>query len=218
VASLASIIRRDRLYVDVMADPSAEALAETLVAFANTDGGTVLLGVDAAGEVTGDLQIEDVDSLLRAALARCRTIVRTEIERIEDRGGLAVAIIVARSADLHGLIDGRMLIRTGEGNTPMDAQRVQYLAASKATLDFEKEIVPEASREDLDPEVINDYIEHREKRVGRDLGETPDELLQQLGAMTRSGQVTVAGILLFGKDPQAFMPQSGVTYVRFPGK
>jgi len=49
VASLASIIRRDRLYVDVMADPSAEALAETLVAFANTDGGTVLLVVDSAG-------------------------------------------------------------------------------------------------------------------------------------------------------------------------
>ena len=218
MVSLASIIRRDRVYVDVMTEPSAQALAETLVAFANTDGGTILLGVDAAGEVTGELQIEDVDSVLRAALAYCRPIVRTELERIEDRGGLAVAIIVPRSADLHGLTDGRMLIRSGEGNAPMDAQRVQYLAVSKATLDFEKEIVPDASRDDLDPEVINDYIEHRQKRVGRDLSETPDELLHLLGVMTRSGQITVAGILLFGKDPQAFLPQSGVTYVRFPGK
>ncbi len=28
----------------------------------------------------------------------------------------------------------------------------------------------------------------------------------------------MAGILLFGKDPQAFLPQSGVTCVRFAGK
>jgi ATP-dependent DNA helicase RecG len=111
-----------------------------------------------------------------------------------------------------------MLIRTGEGNASMDAQRVQYLAASKATLDYEKETVPEATRDDLDPEVIDDYLKHRQGRVGRDLGETPDELLQMSGAVTRSGQITVAGILLFGKDPQAFLPQSGVTYVRFAGK
>jgi predicted HTH transcriptional regulator len=66
VASLTSTVKRDRLYVEVMTGPSALALAETLVAFANTDGGTVLLGVDAGGEVTGELQMEDVDSLLRA--------------------------------------------------------------------------------------------------------------------------------------------------------
>ena len=36
--------------------------------------------------------------------------------------------------------------------------------------------------------------------------------------MTPAGEITVAGILLFGKDPQAFLPQSGITYVRFHGK
>jgi predicted HTH transcriptional regulator len=154
----------------------------------------VLLGINDHGEITGELQIEDVDSLLRTALAHCRPIVRTELERIEDRGGLAVALIVPRSAELHGLTDGRMLIRMGEGNAPMDAQRVQRLAVSKATLDYEEETIPNASRDDLDPEVINDYIQHRRDQVGRDISETPDELLQ-LGAVTRSGEITVAGIL-----------------------
>jgi ATP-dependent DNA helicase RecG len=32
-----------------------------------------------------------------------------------------------------------------------------------------------------------------------------------------NGQPTVAGVLLFGKDPQEFIPQSGLTYVRFAG-
>lgn len=218
MVSLASMAKRDRLYVEVMPDPSAQALAETLVAFANTDGGAVLLGVDGQGRVTGELQIEDVDSLLLGAYAQCRPIVRTEIERVEDPGGLAVVVSVSRSADLHGLTDGRMLIRTGDGNTPLDAQRVQHLAASKASLDYENEIVTGATFDDLDPEVIDDFVKHRQERVGRNLSETPDELLQALGVVTRAGQITVAGILLFGKDPQAFLPQSGVTFVRFPGK
>jgi ATP-dependent DNA helicase RecG len=218
VTSLASIVRRGPLHVEVLSEPSADALAESLVAFANTDGGAILLGVDPSGEATGDLMAEDADNLLRAALARVRPLVRTETEQIEERGGLVVAISVPRSSELHGLIDGRMLARTGEGNVPMDAQRVMGLATSKATLDFEKEVVVGATWDDLDPQVIDDYIKRRQERVGREISETQQQILRSVGALTSSGEITVAGILLFGKDPQTFLPQSGVTYVRFHGK
>ncbi len=218
MTSLASIIRRGPLHVEVLVEPSADALAETLVAFANTDGGAVLLGVDPSGEATGELLAEDADSLLRAALARVRPLVRTETEFIDERGGLVAAITVPRSSDLHGLVDGRMLARTGEGNVPMDAQRVMRLATSKATLDFEKEVVIGAAWDDLDPEVIADYMKRRQERVGREINETPQQILRSLGALTPAGEVTVAGILLFGRDPQEYLPQSGVTYVRFYGK
>ena len=97
----------------------------------------------------------------------------------------------------------------------MDAQRVMGLATSKATLDFEKEVVVGATWDDLDPDVIEDYTTTRQERVGREINETPQQLLRCLGAMTTAGDVTVAGILLFGKDPQQFLPQSGITYVRF---
>lgn len=201
-----------------MPEPSALPLAETLVAFANTEGGTVLLGVDEKGEIRGGLEMEDVDSVLRAALAHVRPIVRTEIDRIEDRGGLAVAIVVPKGNDLYNLVDGRFLARTGEGNAPMDARHVVYMAASKASLDYEQEVAPGATWDDLDAKVIEDYAVHRQERLGRKVGETPQELLRSLGAVTPSNEVTVAGILLFGKDPQAFLPQSGITYVRFAGK
>jgi ATP-dependent DNA helicase RecG len=38
-----------------------------------------------------------------------------------------------------------------------------------------------------------------------------------VGAINPQGQVTVGGMLLFGKDPQFFIPQSGLIYVRFAG-
>lgn len=216
--SLASIVRRGTLYVAVMPEPSAAALAETLVAFANTEGGTVLLGVDEKGEVRGDLQMEDVDSVLRGALALCRPIVRTEIDRIEDRGGLAAAIVVPKGNELFSLVDGRFLARTSEGNVPLDARRVVYMAASKASLDFEQDTVTGATWDDLDAKVIDEYLREREQRVGRKVGETAQDTLRSLGAITPGGEVTVVGILLFGRDPQAFLPQSSITYVHFTGK
>ena len=73
------------------------------------------------------------------------------------------------------------------------------------------------TRADLDEEVIQDFIHRRAAHLGRDLGQTEDELLRAVGALNPQGQLTVAGILLFGKNPQFFIPQSGLVYVRFAG-
>ncbi len=216
--SLASILRRGPgLQLEIMTEPTAGRLAETLVAFANTDGGSILLGVDAQGQITGTLQPEDAENLLRAALAQCRPLVATRWEQFEDRAGLAVAITVPRSTELHTLADGRVLVRTHAGNESLDGPRISHLAATKASGDFEMETVAGATRADLDEEVIQDYLHRRTARLGRDLGQTEDELLVAIGALTPRGEPTVAGLLLFGKEPQFFIPQSGLIYVRFVG-
>ncbi len=216
--SLSSILRRGvGLQLEVMPQPSADALAETLVAFANGDGGTVLLGVDASGQIVGGLQPEDAEGVLRAALSQCRPLVNTEWQQFEDRAGLAVAIRVPRSSELHTLADGRVLIRSHAGNQPLDGPKVSQLAATKASGDFEVETVAGASRADLDEEVIEDYLQRRTARLGRDLGQRPDEILMAAGALDTQGRPTVAGLLLFGREPQAFIPQSGLVYVRFMG-
>jgi ATP-dependent DNA helicase RecG len=216
--SLATILRRGvGLQLEVMAEPSADALAETLVAFANADGGTALLGVTPDGKVTGGLQVEDAESLLRAAQVRCRPLVRADWETFEDRAGWAVAIHVPRSTELHSLADGRVLIRTHQGNEPLDGGKIRHLAATKASGDYEMEVVPGATRADLDDEVIQDFIQRRTAHLGRDLGQTEEELLRAVGALNPQGQPTVAGVLLFGKNPQFYIPQGGAIYVRFAG-
>ena len=56
------------------------------------------------------------------------------------------------------------------------------MAASKASLDYEQEVVAGATWDDLDPKVIDDYIENAQERVGRKVGETPQELLRSASA------------------------------------
>src|SRR5690606_34964795 len=81
--------------------------------------------------------------------------------------------------------------------------------------DFETQPVPGASREDLDDGVISDYMERRQVRSPRSSVLPTDRLLQQIGALTETKQPTVSGLLLFGKEPQFFMPQSRATFVKF---
>lgn len=215
--SLTSLLRRPSTQLELMLEPDPARLAETLVAFANGEGGTVLLGVDEKGQPAGNLLIEDVDAALRAAAAACKPPVPTTLEPLEDRAGLAVAVNVARSVDLHALADGRVLVRAAGANQALDGVTIAQLAASKATGDYEAEAVPGATRADLDEDVIHDYVQRRTRRLGRDLAQAEDDILAAIGALTGEGRPTVSGILLFGKEPQNFIPHSGLTYVHFAG-
>ncbi|GAB4514884.1 MAG: ATP-binding protein [Anaerolineae bacterium] len=195
-----------------------EGLAETLVAFANTDGGTILLGVSPDGQIEPDVLPEVVEGTLRRALSQCRPPVVTEWEQVETPAGALVALRVPRSVDLHALADGRVLIRSGADNVPLSGDAIRQLAATKSSGDFEAEPVVGATRADLDESIISEYIEQREERQRRRVTVDRETLLRQIGAVTLQGQPTVAGILLFGRYPQSFLPQSGLVFVKFIGK
>jgi ATP-dependent DNA helicase RecG len=202
---------------EYMAQPDAARLAETLVAFANADGGTVLLGIEEDGAPIEGLFGEEMEEALRAALLDCRPPIRTEWEQIETPGGAAAAIHVPRSTELHALADGRVLIRSGHENRPLGGEQVRQLASGKSSGDFEMQEVTGAELGDLDPDIIKDYVAHREEKQGRQIKLPQDRLLRQIGALSSEGKPTVAGLLLFGLEPQFFLPQSGLTFVRFSG-
>jgi ATP-dependent DNA helicase RecG len=206
--------------------PEAEPhkLAETLVAFANTDGGTIVLGYDERGKQTARVAPEDVESTLRTAAGLTTPPVRAALEPSDSAsGGPALIIRVPRSVDLHSLRDGRVFVRAAGENRPLTGDEIRNLATSKATGDFEAETVAGATLADFDDDVIAEYIAKREARTRRKVeldGATAQQavpLLKDIGALDQRGHPTIAGILLFGKSPQAFLPHSGVVFVKFPG-
>jgi ATP-dependent DNA helicase RecG len=197
-------------------DVDAEVLAECLVAFANGDGGLIVLGVDERGQTAQEIWNEEAEGGLREAATLCRPPVPSRWQPIETQDGSLIGINVARSLDLHSLYDGRVLTRSGTRNRALSGDEIRDLANSKRTAEFETEIVPGAQPDDLNPEIIKEYLEEREKRGAAQITSTA-ELLFEIGATDRHGSPTTAGILLFGKKPQMFFPQSGIVFVRFPG-
>jgi ATP-dependent DNA helicase RecG len=77
--------------------------------------------------------------------------------------------------------------------------------------------VPGAGPDDLDPEVIAEYLDKRQQRLRRPLTHSPDEILREIGATDERGAPTHSGLLLFGRNPQQFLPQSGLVFVKFMG-
>ncbi|MCS7220640.1 MAG: ATP-binding protein [Anaerolineae bacterium] len=198
--------------------PDPELLAETMVAFANTDGGTILVGLTPEGRRAENLLSEEVEGGLRQALALCRPPVVTEWEQIEVPGGFVVSIRVPRSTELHALADGRVLVRSGAENRPLSGDAIRQLAATKSSGEFEAEPVPGATRADLDDEIIDEYLTLRAERQRRSITQDREEILRQIAAVTAEGQPTVSGLLLFGREPQVFLPQAGIVFVKFLGK
>jgi ATP-dependent DNA helicase RecG len=192
-------------------------LAETLVAFANSDGGTILMGVDAHGGPGAPVLAEDVEAVLARALGLCRPPVVTQWAQAETAAGTIVQVGVTRSPELHSLADGRVLIRHGAENQPLAGDAIRHLAATKSSADFEAEPVPGSTRADLDDHVIEEYVEKRTERSRRPINGSIEDHLVNIGALTRQGYPTVSGLLLFGKYPQEVLRQSGIVFVRFEG-
>lgn len=195
--------------------PDPEKLAETLVAFANGDGGTVVLGVDAGGLPGELLADEEAEGTLRAALTLCRPAMPTEWQQAETQSGPVVLLRVERSSELHVLRDGRALVRHSRENRPLSPAELQLLVANRSMGEFETDVVPGAVRQDLDEDVIDEYLERRQQRNPRGTLLPKNRLLQQIGAVGEDGVPTISGMLLFGSEPQLFLPQSRAVFVKF---
>ncbi len=203
--------------LEFMPRPEPMGLAETIAAFANADGGTVLLGMGSSGAVLVEVIPEHVEGILLRAETLIAPPVPIEWQTLDTAGGTAIAIAVPRSPRLHSLTDGRVLLRSGPRNRPLTGEEVRHLATSKGAGDWEQETVAGASPADLDAKIISEYAAKRQLRSPR--GERLEglELLRDAGAVDQNESPTVAGILLFARNPQRLLVQSGAVFVRFGG-
>ncbi len=203
-------------FVEFMPDPKASLLAETLVALANADGGTILVGLGPDGSVS-DAVGEDVEALLLRAQGLCRPAVPAGWRALSLPGGGVIAVTVSRSGQNHHLTDGRILVRSGPRNRVLSPTEARQLEAARGGGSYEDQPVPGTTMADLDPSVIAEYTAKRAERAPRGERLEGEELLLEAGALGLDRVPTVAGLLLFGQRPQRFFEQSGLVFVRFSG-
>ncbi len=197
-----------------VADADPDAIAEMLVAFANSEGGSLVLGIDATGRPGNILVDEDAAGALQTAGTLCNPPIITEWSQEETPEGIVVLLRVERSERLHTLDDGRVVVRSGRENRTLTGPEIHALAATKVSGDYEAELVPGSDRSDLDDDLIEYYLEQRRGRNPREVI-SKEKLLQQILAITPDGTPTVSGVLLFGQNPQAFLPHSRCVFVNF---
>jgi len=208
-------------FKDARMKPST--LARTLVAFANTAGGRVVVGVDESTHAPTGIpnREETLDNIHRAAsLDCCQPAVNISVEERTYQGQLVFLVTVPYQYQEMFSTEGRVLVRRGTENVSAAPHEITALASRRGRLRYEMETPKGATVDDLNLDLLNGFrAAYQEKRRRRLV--IPDmSLLESLGAVVeRNGgyHPTVAGILVFGKAPQRFVPQSRMVIVRYPG-
>jgi ATP-dependent DNA helicase RecG len=206
--------------VSFLETADATALAETMVAFANTEGGTIIVGLKEDGEpADATVELAALEAALRSADEQCSpTVVVGTWEETDHDDAKVYALRVPRSIELHALSDGRVLIRSGVKNRPLGGQEILRLASTKNTGDFESEAIIGVTRDDFSKKMLDEYLVKRAERTKRPFNGKTEDLLKEIGAVDSDGKPTVCGVLLFTEYPQQWLPQSSVVFAKFVGK
>lgn len=199
----------------LLSDSSVERLAEALVSLANGTGGHVVVGIEPdTGEPVGAVP-DAVEQDLRAAQSQTSPYIAVEWHEDESEHGTLVVLRVPEGRQLHSLLDGRILIRAGTINRVLLGPELQSLMSSRPQVVGELQPVYGATLDDLSDERVKEFIDlHRQKNHWQGVMAT-SRFLERQGALDETGCPTLCGLLLFGQDPQAFLPYTRVVFVNF---
>jgi ATP-dependent DNA helicase RecG len=188
-------------------------LATTLIAFANADGGRLLIGIEDDGTASGLDPIADrkqVERLLRAAYEYCTPSVQIEYQFAPYRGRQVLIVDVPVSARVHSHNNGRVYLRVLDRDQPLSADETLRVAFAKGQASYETQPVRGATLEEVDQDLIQEYARLR------GLDQPAERLLRGLNLLVED-TLTVAGVLLFAREPGRWLPRAGVDFLKFEG-
>ena len=206
--------------------PARNDLADELAAFANSRGGTLVLGVEDRDRDVVGIPMDRLDVAVRYVSEVAQDSIRPSLapvtERLElpDTRGRAQAIVrveVARSLFVHESPSG-YLHRVGDAKRRMDPQYLARLFQHRSQarlIRFDEQRLEDASFSSLDATLIQRFA----------IPNVADELAvlaRKLGMVTAPNggglRPTVAGVLLGAPQPERWLPHAYVQAVAYRGR
>lgn len=194
-------------------------IGEALVAFANADGGELLVGVEDDGTITG-LQHSETDTQMM--LDAIQTHVHPESElplttstKLTIDGKTILFFSVLKGAtEVFQLPDGRCVKRKDKSTVPATVRQVLFERQEVRSREFDRVFVDGATVTDLDIETIKTIADEYLR------GLSVERYLQQIGLAEYAGnglRLRMAAVLLFARDINRWHPRSQVRILKVNG-
>lgn len=193
-----------------------------MVAFSNTKGGLIIIGID---DRTGDIQglsfeeIAQTNQLLaNAASDNVKPQIFIETETLEvDKNNIVVARIFEGQSKPHTDNKGLIWLKNGSDKRKVVArEEMARLLQDSGNLFADETIVKGTTVNDINEELFKDFILGKTKKTIEEIGQSTSKVLSNLG-MIKEGELSLGGLLLFGKNPQKLRPTFTVQCVSFVG-
>ena len=204
---------------------NAKSLAGEMVAFANRKGGRILIGVDDTGSVIGlsPNDIRRINQLISNTATDCvRPSINPETENISYGGLLVMVVTVPEGISKpYADNDGVFWVKSGADKRRVTSrEEVQRMLQSADLVHADEVPVEGTTSGDIDLEHFGAFFE---KQYGEPLDNMLDkagislgQLLNNLG-LAREATLNLAGVMLFGRNPQRHRPAFVIKAVSFVG-
>ncbi len=206
------------------------SVVDSIVAFANTSGGVVILGISEKTFHSVDIDVKTLQSKLsQAARDRITPPVTADVQVLTYEGK---PVVIANIPELdvrqkpcyvkkYGRVNGSFL-RTGDGDYKMTMYEIdrfmenQYRVARNDIV-----IVADAVVEDLDDKLLQGWLDVQRRGAFGGTATMSDEQLivnRRVASYDEQGVLrpTIAGLMALGAFPQKFFPRLNVVFSAFP--
>lgn len=185
---------------------SARDLAVPLVAMANAEGGYVVVGIDD-GVVDG-ISDKRINDLRQSGHDFTSPVVRSTASELRSATGQSVLLVRVHPGEhVHETTKGEVYLRVGDESRKLGYAQRRELEYDRGGAPFDGTSV-DAGLEDLDVEQVAAY----QTAIG---SRSPTGMLAARDLLTRNGQLTVAGWLLFAERPQSLYPSAVVRVLQY---
>ena len=197
----------------------ATAIGETLVAFANADGGTLIVGAEDDGTISGVPYAQDEIEVLRNApnthvhADTPLSGVRTHLVPTKDKTVLLFEVQKG-TRYIHLTSDGRYLQRRDTDTIPVASEQIQFERHEQLSREYDRQWIDRATMADLDLDLLARVTE----TVAPNL--SLEKCLQTLGLaefVAGSLRLRAAALLLFSSNIDKWHPRSEIRLQQIAG-
>ncbi|NLK96783.1 MAG: histidine kinase [Epulopiscium sp.] len=197
-------------------------LAEEIIAFANSEGGTILIGVADDGTIKGVADVNIEEKIMNICRNNCIPNIIPIYEQIDVDELKVVAVTIPKGLNKpYYTVDHKYYIRVGTTKRIASREELLRLFEANGSIHYDISPVLGTSIRDLNLDIIRDYFlkyntfdlyEEEKSSIERILvnADILKEVDQQLVC-------SVGGLLIFGKKPEMIMPQNGISFAHFCG-
>jgi ATP-dependent DNA helicase RecG len=197
---------------------SLPGIIKTIIAFANTAGGTIVVGVeDKTKKIVGIVDpLEDEMRIINKVSESITPFLRPNMEIVTYRKKALILIQVPYLVGPYYLKQGAqgiVYVRFGPSNRIADEETIAAMKRLSRNITFDESVCLKASKDDLDVPAIERTFKVTQKKITK-------AKLKSMGILTdESGQELPSngGMLLFGKHRASFFPNAVIRCARFIG-
>lgn len=202
---------------------SAKDLAKEFVAFLNAQGGMVIFGVEDDGTIKG-LTTDEIEKLGQNIGNTANENVKPPFHPIVENisvgeAKLVVVYVPNGTSKPYSTSSGEYYIKSSADKKKISQEELRRLFADSKRLYADEETISGTDMSNLDLDGFYKYLEKDNIKIYEELKADKLELstvLENLEVL-RDGQLTLAGNLIFGNDPQRFTKSFYVDCCYFDG-